>query len=120
MVDARRTSSARCPARNFHVKNPKPCSMQAPETLQQRRNHLPHLLPLLHQRPSFRAFHITSIFLALGLVLLGGTRANADEQSAATAQPTNQSSTRRIEVRLSISRAAADALSETRIRRLFE
>lgn len=50
--------------------------------------------------------------------------AHADEPSPSAA-PTSSSSTnrngsRRIEVRLSMSRAAADALGETRIRRLFD
>lgn len=54
----------------------------------------------------------------LSIGLLSVTSANADDQPAPTKQRT--SNTRRVEVRLSMSRAAADTLSEARIRRLFE
>ncbi|HRI68707.1 MAG TPA: hypothetical protein PK156_30975 [Polyangium sp.] len=62
----------------------------------------------------------TTIFLACCLVLSGTTIVNADELPAPTPPRTNPNNSRRIEVRLSMSRAAADALSESRIRRLFE
>lgn len=75
--------------------------------------------PLLLQRHNFRAiFGLT--FVASCLVLLGPTIAQADEPSTPQTKPTNPPQTRRIEVRLSMSRAAADALSEVRLRRLFE
>lgn len=60
------------------------------------------------------------LFIASCLFFFSITTARADEQTTPAAPPTNPSTSRRIEVRLSMSRAAADALSEARIRRLFE
>jgi hypothetical protein len=89
--------------------------------MQQHRHHLQlHLLPLLRQRPDSLALRMASILCALGIGLFSVTLANADDVPAPTNQPTNPSNTRRIEVRLSMSRAAAEALGEARIRRLFE
>lgn len=72
--------------------------------------HHRHLRPL-HRLP------IATLVAALALFSI---EANADEQVAPPTPPTNPTNTRRIEVRLSMSRQAADALSEARIRRLFE
>jgi hypothetical protein len=52
--------------------------------------------------------------------LFVATTASADEQPTPTTNPTKSTNARRIEVRLSMSRKAADTLSEARIRRLFE
>lgn len=87
----------------------------------QRRHHLLlYPLPLLPQRLKSPALRIASLLCGLSFGLLSVSSAHADEQPTPTKQPTNPSNTRRIEVRLSMSRAAADALSEARIRRLFE
>jgi hypothetical protein len=93
--------------------------MQVSE-MQHRRHLLLHRLPLLQHRLDPRAIRSASFLFALGLVLLHVAPTNAEEQPAPATPSTTQTSARRIEVRLSMSRAAADALSEARIRRLFE
>lgn len=82
-----------------------------------------HRLLLQHHRHPHRLRRLsigcTSLCIALALVAFS-SRAVADEPATTTPQPTTNPSSRRIEVRLSMSRAAAGALDEVRIRRLFE
>jgi hypothetical protein len=79
-----------------------------------------HLRRLL--RPELAPFYLTTLLLVAALS--APTVAYADEPPATTSTTgstsTNRNGSRRVEVRLSMSRAAADALGETRIRRLFD
>jgi hypothetical protein len=59
-------------------------------------------------------------FAAFCVVFLIVCPAKSDDQPAPVTPPTTTTNPRRIEVRLAMSRAAADALSEVRLRRLFE
>lgn len=83
--------------------------------LQPHHHQLQHLQPRKHFPP-----HFFAVFAILSAVFLGVCPAKADEQPVHTAAPPTTTNSKRIEVRLSMSRAAADALSEVRLRRLFE
>lgn len=63
--------------------------------------------------------HLACSCIALALVVLAAPAA-AEEPATTAPKPKTHAASRRIEVRLSMSRAAADALGEVRIRRLFE
>ena len=87
------------------MKSPKPWSMVA-------QTHL----PLILERPIHR-FLCCCFTLAL---LLCVNASRADEPAAPATTAATLAPSRRIEVRLSMSRAAAEALGEARIRRLLE